>query len=419
MNSERSLAIITKDYPYRKGEPYLHIELQILARHFKEVYIISRHSIQNETGFHFTLPSNVRVVNVAPKITLLSKFFTTLITMLTFRVPLKQIFAEGSLWYRFKFFILYEDGRIQLSRQLKKLPQSTGKPLHDFVWYSYWCDESAYALATLKKSGEIDCAFSRTHNFDVYEERHPHHYLPFRDFIHRNLNETWCISQHAVAYLRAKHPDLQQKFKLHRLGVSNQLPVTPKSRQPFVVVTISNIFPVKNLETVILALSKWSAQPLRWFHLGDGNDSNYVESIYSLAKRKLSSKPNIQYKFLGFIPSAMVIDKLRELNPHLLVNASYFEGIPVSMMEAASLGIPLIGPVVCGVPEIVFDGINGYKFNPSNAIELLELIEKVATMNDEDYQNLRTNSLQVQRDCFDEKLNYQSVTERLKDAGRE
>ena len=38
---------------------------------------------------------------------------------------------------------------------------------------------------------------------------------------------------------------------------------------------------------------------------------------------------------------------------NLFINVSELEGIPVSLMEAISFGIPIIGCDICGVPEIV------------------------------------------------------------------
>jgi glycosyltransferase involved in cell wall biosynthesis len=43
----------------------------------------------------------------------------------------------------------------------------------------------------------------------------------------------------------------------------------------------------------------------------------------------------------------------RENPVHMLLNVSSFEGIPVSLMEAISFGIPVVGCNVCGMPEII------------------------------------------------------------------
>lgn len=56
---------------------------------------------------------------------------------------------------------------------------------------------------------------------------------------------------------------------------------------------------------------------------------------------------------------------------------SYIEGLPVSIIEAMTYGLPIISTKVGGIPEIVKDGKNGILFNSgdkqalSNSIDLL------------------------------------------------
>jgi glycosyltransferase involved in cell wall biosynthesis len=44
----------------------------------------------------------------------------------------------------------------------------------------------------------------------------------------------------------------------------------------------------------------------------------------------------------------------------LYLNTSLHEGIPISILEAMSYGIPIIAPNVGGLEEILDDGIQGY-----------------------------------------------------------
>jgi colanic acid/amylovoran biosynthesis glycosyltransferase len=56
----------------------------------------------------------------------------------------------------------------------------------------------------------------------------------------------------------------------------------------------------------------------------------------------------------------------------VLVMASFMEGLPVVLMEAMGLGLPVIAPRVAGIPELVVDRQNGLLFSPSNWRELTE-----------------------------------------------
>jgi colanic acid/amylovoran biosynthesis glycosyltransferase len=55
-----------------------------------------------------------------------------------------------------------------------------------------------------------------------------------------------------------------------------------------------------------------------------------------------------------------------------LVMASFMEGLPVVLIEAMALEVPVIAPRVAGIPELVHDEHNGLLFSPSNWDELAE-----------------------------------------------
>lgn len=51
---------------------------------------------------------------------------------------------------------------------------------------------------------------------------------------------------------------------------------------------------------------------------------------------------------------------------------SYFEGMPISILESMSYKMPIIGTNVGGVPEILKDGVNGFLFDPGDKQSLKE-----------------------------------------------
>jgi L-malate glycosyltransferase len=59
----------------------------------------------------------------------------------------------------------------------------------------------------------------------------------------------------------------------------------------------------------------------------------------------------------------------------LFVLASHHEGLPVTVMEALTLGVPVVAPAVGGLPEVVTDGENGLLVTPGSPVALADAIE--------------------------------------------
>jgi glycosyltransferase involved in cell wall biosynthesis len=87
----------------------------------------------------------------------------------------------------------------------------------------------------------------------------------------------------------------------------------------------------------------------KWVHFGWGEGA---EEVVELANQKLKSG---SFDFRGLTPNAEILRYYRENPVDLVINVSELEGIPVSLMEAISSGIPVAGCNVCGVPELVCD----------------------------------------------------------------
>ena len=55
------------------------------------------------------------------------------------------------------------------------------------------------------------------------------------------------------------------------------------------------------------------------------------------------------------------------------------EALPLAIMEAGMAGLPIVGSRVGGIPEIVFDDLNGFLFDNCNANQLAECLFRLIT----------------------------------------
>jgi colanic acid/amylovoran biosynthesis glycosyltransferase len=62
----------------------------------------------------------------------------------------------------------------------------------------------------------------------------------------------------------------------------------------------------------------------------------------------------------------------------VLVLSSFMEGLPVVLMEAMALGIPVIATRVAGIPELVRDEVSGLLFDPADWVALADAIARLA-----------------------------------------
>jgi glycosyltransferase involved in cell wall biosynthesis len=197
-------------------------------------------------------------------------------------------------------------------------------------------------------------AISRMHGWDVYFEASALNYLPYRHFITNNLSAIFAISEKGKAYA-ARNWKIENidKIRVARLGVPEQKQY-PSQSNKFILVSCSNVIPLKRVELIVNALAEIKNTNISWVHFGDGPQ---LDTIKALAKELLPDL--IKADFKGRVTNQEIVHWYAENNPSLFINVSTTEGIPVSIMEAMSFGIPAIATNVGGNSEIV-NSDNGY-----------------------------------------------------------
>ncbi len=61
----------------------------------------------------------------------------------------------------------------------------------------------------------------------------------------------------------------------------------------------------------------------------------------------------------------------------VFLSTSRWEGLPYALIEASSLGVPIVATRVTGNDEVVVDGMNGYLFEPTDVAAALEALDKI------------------------------------------
>ena len=94
----------------------------------------------------------------------------------------------------------------------------------------------------------------------------------------------------------------------------------------------------------------------------------------------------------------------------LTLPSLYKEGLPNVLLEAMSMGLPVISSKMAGVPEIVFDGETGFMTKPGDVDQLVEAVENLWSDKDE-CKKMGSNARQLMKDKFDKKSQFNEFRE--------
>ena len=225
----------------------------------------------------------------------------------------------------------------------------------DLCIYSFWASRGGYAAAYLKSRPAYENTFClcRAHGYDLYEDRNDTGYIPFRRFLNDHLDRIAFISQQGRDYFEERFPSPDNKV-LSYLGTPD--PCLPARQilpaQSLCIATCSEVCDVKRLVYIIAAIEALDPMNVTWIHIGDGP---LMEQVKQLAEEKLRGT-HVSWEFTGRIPNDQVLKLYAERNVDFLLNLSDSEGLPVSIMEAFSMGIPCIARNVGGMAEILEPG---------------------------------------------------------------
>ena len=381
MNTGNELVLFTYGFPYTGSEQFLEAEIVFLSRHYKRIVLVPA-----VKGDHLlpNLPANVELLDCASllRAPLRGKRMRQIPHIL--RVLLSELFSAGfrftylhKLRYYFSFLANAMDTADRLDEKLK------AAGLHNPECYSYWFDYWALSLSFLKREKKIGYFLTRAHGGDVYEYQHPEKgfMFPFRNFQIRQLDLICPVSEDGARHLKDRYPDTTRKLKMCHLGVINKGAVTPAPEGIPVIVSCSSFMETKRVHRIPEILDSMKI-PVKWIHIGHSGD---MENLVKEAVKKVGSQ--LEVNFMGQMSNAEVMQFYASNQVTAFINISRSEGLPVSIMEAISFGIPVIATNAGGTREIVTLATGVLIEIAFNAAEVGKLImDKLGQFNDKGYR---------------------------------
>ena len=410
----KSLILFTGSYPYSSAAEYTFLpqEINVLSNKFKTITIVPC----NIAG---TLePIKIKNVNVNIDY---SKFISSkssrkkyLLSTLFDIWFLFEIYRNLSLFVKspicFKNAFYYRLLSKMTSDWLKSYFSNNIKHNSSkFIFQTWWFDYTTLGLSEYKNKNQNILIITRAHGSDLYEERSPNSYIPFRKLAIRKVDGIFSASQAGAEYLFKKYPKAKNKIFTGLLGVEDPLFLnSPSIDGKFRVVSCSSLIPLKRIDLLINGLQTFCKNyknvKIIWTHIGSGPEFNYLKKIANISRTD-----NFTYFFKGNLSKDQIYDYYKYEPVDLFVNVSSTEGTPVSIMEAISFGIPILATNVGGNKEIVKTK-NGIIINSNPSpdelcIEIYKLVNNPDILN-----NFRAGSRQVWQEEYNAKSNYEKFS---------
>lgn len=188
-------------------------------------------------------------------------------------------------------------------------------------------------------------------------------FLPISKYWYKRLIELGCD---------------KKKIKIHRMGINTKLfkfkerKISKNEKISFL--TVGRLVEKKGHEYSIRAISKIAKENsnIEYNIVGDGP---LKDRLKKLTKEFGVGK---YVKFLGHVNDKELLQLYNKSKffvlPSITAKSGDMEGVPVVLMEAQAMGLPIISTRHSGIPELVKDGVTGFLVDEKDHEELAKKI---------------------------------------------
>ncbi len=352
MADKKTLIYCTNGYPSDvfSEKVFVDGELTALRRHFDRIILLPDADAGRRLGFADTLPEGVEVDwsltrDRRTHSRLVKPFYLFHPYVARAMLDVTREARTPGQWIK---GMMQAASTITIGRVIKRLLKRNGLRRDDTLLYSIWFLNSADAAARLALTGGWTAA-TRGHTSDIYDN--PWHFRSdaVRDRLLHGLKRVISISDYGRDYLKRKFPEHADRFVSVHLGSTRRYEpggyrTCDGSETPLELVTVARIDACKRLPLIIEVLEAVARRRpdrrLRWTLIGDGDSTRDRAEL--LARSVAVKVRNLEVSFAGLKTNDAIQRGFRDNPPqwHMLMSST--EGIPVSMGEAMSYGIPCV-----------------------------------------------------------------------------
>ncbi|WOC33613.1 MULTISPECIES: glycosyltransferase [Caproicibacterium] len=406
----KRLCLITDHYPFTRGElPFVLPELAVTHQYF-DIQIFSKET-QGRQEYIPPYGIPAKHFDLIPSKALKAARYLLYKAKPMYQQEVKEKhpnFPRDTVESEVRNFLFQAE---TLRKWLKK--EGCFADLENTVYYTFWYSTGTMALVLEKLRHPQMKIATRAHGYDLYDERQPCGQL-FKSYMDPYVNLIAFISRTGRDYYLSHFAEKknQDAYRVFYLGVpDNGLnpPAEAAGNAPMELFSCSNVIPLKRISLLVQAIQLLKF-PVHWYHAGGGES---YDEITALCHRLLDPMGNITWEMPGAIPNTEVMQYYQRHHVDLFLTSSQTEGLPVSIMEAYSYGVPVAATAVGGIPEMVNSG-TGYLLSKNP--EPQEIAEVIRAHRDASHTmraSLRLNARQLWFNSFHDKKNHEKFAKAL------
>jgi glycosyltransferase involved in cell wall biosynthesis len=303
------------------------------------------------------LRSHLRAVWYSPR-----AYFATLARAVALSWPGARSRALGLTWF-LESMMLWEACRARGIRHVHAQLQGTA-PMVAML---------AVGFANSRLSEAERWSFSQTVHgskefYDVHRERF--------DVRVAAASFTACISDYTRSQVMAFVPEeLWHKLVVVRCGVDLE-EFAPRQREPSAdlrILTVGRVDAMKGTAVLLQAFARLVAQGVSatLTIVGDGPSASKLAATAD----RLGIADRVRWQ--GAVGQDRIRDFYAECDVFCL--PSFAEGVPIVLMEAMAMEIPVLANAITGIVELVEDEVSGFLVRPGRVDQLADRLEQLAS----------------------------------------
>lgn len=405
----KNVILFTDEYPYGFGEEYLTPEIELLCKKCNLTVITLQSDKPRKKLIDVEIPiyrinRDISKVSKGKKIKYLVKcvgkkyFWNELYDIVKYKKNICNRVYDSMIYLCTAEYIYDEVKNFDFWKAAD-------------IIYTYWMTPATLAIVDNFSNTKIKL-ISRTHGYDLYQERRKTGWQPFRKYINQHINNIYFACEFGKKYYEKTYEGVtREKLKLARLGARKYFK-TPiyKKQSKLRLYSCSSLHPLKRVKNIADALYRISDFEIEWVHIGA---DNYYSEVINYVKNKLKDKKNITYKFLGRMENKEVHDYLSKNVIDVMIMLSVSEGgCPVAIQEAMAYGIPIIGTNAGGITEMISNNGILLSENPSDE-EVMEAIQRFFYMTTEEMEDMKKATYKKWQQLFNADNNSEKFVEEL------